>query len=293
MARTGPGSSTVRDVLRRRRASAYSAGPGLDDAMETCRRLARLGLASIVGYSARPGEEPRSVADVHLSAFDRLAAEGIDGHVSVKLSGIGFDPALLAELANAAERSGRRLHIDALQPETADETLKLVERLPRTGRLGTTLPGRWQRSVDDARRAVEAGLAVRVVKGHWDDRVGGSIDSSAGFLAVIDALAGSSADVGVATHDDRLLRESLERLRASGTRCEAQLLLGLPFRGPATIAQGLGVPIRLYVPYGDAWPGYGIRDLIRHPRTAWWLAQDLILGPDKTWRSIRRAGRGR
>ena len=132
---TGTGASVVTDVLRLRRASAYGAGPGLDQALEVCRRLAGLGLTSVIGYSARPREEPRSVADVHLAAFDRLAAEGLDCHVSVKLSGIGFDPALVGELADRAARAGRRLHIDALQAESADETLQLLESLPRTGRL--------------------------------------------------------------------------------------------------------------------------------------------------------------
>jgi hypothetical protein len=66
----------------------------------------------------------------------------------------------------------------------------------------------------------------------------------------------------------------------------------MPFRGPSKVARSYGVPVRLYVPYGDAWPGYGITDLITHPRTIWWLAQDLAFGHDKTWRSIRRSRTG-
>jgi proline dehydrogenase len=285
----GTGSPALLDVIRLRRASTYGAGPGLDQAIDVCRRLAAYGIASVIGYSPSPGEPARVVTDVHLAAFDRLSAEGLDCYVSVKLSGIGFDAALFAELTAAAARSGRRLHADALKAETADATLRLLEGAPRPGPFGTTLPGRWRRSLADSSRAVGLGLSLRVVKGHWADDLGGSVDPAKGFLDVVDQLCGYQGGVAVATHNVRLLRDSLRRLTASGTPCEAELLLGLPFRGPATAAERFGVPVRVYVPYGDAWPGYGVRDLVGHPTTAWWLVQDLLFGKDKTWRSIRRS----
>jgi proline dehydrogenase len=277
------------DVLRLRRASAYSAGPGLHQALEFCRRLAAYGIASTIGYSAFPDEPARAVADVHLAAFDRLSTEDMDCHVSVKLSGLRFDAALFAELTTAAVQSGRRLHIDALRPETADATWLLLESAPRLGQLGTTLPGRWRRSLDDSSRAVGLGISIRVVKGHWADDLGGSVDPTDGFLEVVDRLRGYESGVAVATHDLSLLRESLRRLTVSGTPCGAELLLGMPFRRPALAAQQFGVPIRVYVPYGHAWPGYGARDLVGHPATVLWLVQDLLFGKDKIWRGIERS----
>jgi proline dehydrogenase len=232
------------------------------------------------------------VADVHLAAFERLAAADLDSYVSIKLSAMDFDAALFAELASAAERTGRRLHVDSLAPETAEPTWRLAAGVASSAPFGMTLPSRWHRSLDDARRAVEKGYRLRVVKGHWADDHGERIDPRAGFLDVIDRLCGSNVSVGVASHDVGLLRESLRRLTVSGTPCEAELFLGMPFRGPSKVAKSYGVPVRLYVPYGDAWPGYGITDLITHPRTIWWLAQDLAFGHDKTWRSIRRSRTG-
>lgn len=283
------GSSAVLDVLRLRRASAYGAGPGLDRALDVCRRLAEYGIASTIGYSAYGGESARAVADVHLAAFERLATTDWDCYVSVKLSGIGFDASLFAELAVAAQRSGRRLHVDALAPEKADETWLLLEDARQLGPLGTTLPGRWRRSHDECSRAVGMGVSVRIVKGHWPDDLGGSVDPGEGFLEVVNRLRGYQGGVAVATHNVKLLRESLRRLTESGTPCQAELLLGMPFRGPALAAGQLGVPIRVYVPYGDAWPDYGIRDLASHPATVWWLLQDLLLGQDKIWRSIQQS----
>jgi proline dehydrogenase len=277
--------------LRRRRASAYRAGPGLDEAVAVCRRLAANGLASTIGYGATPQASSRAVADAHLAALDRLSAEPVDCYVSIKLSAIAFDASLFAELEAAAARSGRRLHIDALAAASAEATWRLLGDAPRDGRVGTTLPGRWRRSPEDASRADRLGLAVRIVKGQWPDGADGERDRPAaeGFLDVVDRLCGHPHGVAVATHDTRLLAESLRRLREAGTRCEAELFYGLPFRAPAQCARRAGVPLRVYVPYGDAGAPYGRADLVHNPAATWWLVQDLLLGKNKTWRGIRRS----
>jgi proline dehydrogenase len=276
--------------LRRRRTSAYRAGTGLDDALGVCRRLAGYGLASTVGYYAAAQERTRAVADAHLAAFDRLSTEAADCYVSVKLSAIGFDAALFAELEAAAAQSQRRLHVDALAPETAEATWRLLEGTPRGGRVGITLPGRWRRSADDTSRAARLGLAVRIVKGQWAESANrGRGGAAEGVRRIVDRLRGHPHPVAVATHDAGLLSESLHRLKRDGTPCEAELLFGLPFRAPAIAARRAGVPIRVYVPYGDAGAPYGRADLLRNPNATWWLVQDLLLGKNKAWRGIRRS----
>ena len=279
------------EPLRRRRVSAYVAGPGLDDALDVGRRLAAGGLACVVGYTAPADEPPRRVADTHLAALERLAAEGIDGEVSVKLSALRFDPGLLAELntAAAAARAPRALHVDALGPETVDDTWALLEGLEDRDPVGTTLPGRWRRSVDDARRAVDLGLRVRVVKGQWADTAEPDVDPADGMLRVVDRLRDSTRRVAVATHDVPLLAEALSRLRTAEVPCAVELFLGLPFAAPLRLARRLGVPVRVYVPYGAGGAPYDAAALTRNPAATWWLLQDVILGKEKTWRSISRA----
>jgi proline dehydrogenase len=276
--------------LSRRRASAYRAGPGLDEALDVCRRLAADGLASTIGYGAPTNARPRSVADAYLAAFDRLASESFDCYVSVKLSMIGFEAVLFAELEAAAAQSQRRLHVDALAPETVEPTWRLLGDTPREGGVGTTLPARWRRSADDAARAARLGLAVRIVKGQWPDSAGADGGRLAeGLLGIVDRLAAHPHGVAVATHDAPLLAESLRRLRAAGTACEAELFYGLPFRAPALHARRAGVPIRVYVPYGETGAPYRYADLAHNPAATWWLVQDLLLGKNKTWRAIRRS----
>jgi proline dehydrogenase len=265
---------------------AYRAGPGLDDALAVCRRLATCGMASAIGYSARPDERGEEVARVYLRAFEALAESDLEAYVSVKLSALDFDARLFADLVSAAAQSRRRLHIDAIAPSTADVTWRLLERAASTQWLGTTLPARWRRSAADVARAVELGLRVRVVKGQWADG-GGIVDPADGMLDLVDRLSRHACGVAVATHAPDLLAQSLRRLQASGTTCEAELFYGLPFRAPVRVARDLGVPLRVYVAYGDVGAPYGVSDVIGNPAAAWWLAQDVLFGEDKTWRDIR------
>ena len=133
-------------------------------------------------------------------------------------------------------------------------------------RLGTTLPGRWPRSVDDARRATETGLRVRVVKGQWPDATAPDVDPAEGVLRVVDRLAGlPPRRVAVATHDVSLLGEALSRLTAAGVPCAVELFLGLPFAGPLRLARDLGVPVRVYVAYGTGGAPYSTAELTRNP----------------------------
>jgi proline dehydrogenase len=129
------------------------------------------------------------------------------------------------------------------------------------------------------------------VKGQWaDDAPGPPVDPADGFLRVVERLGGYEGSVAVATHDVRLLAVSLRCLAASGTASSAELLFGLPFRGAMLTARRLGVPVRAYVPFGDRGATYGIAELPHRPAATRWLLQDLLLGQEKTWRSVERAG---
>jgi proline dehydrogenase len=218
------------------------------------------------------------VADAQLAGLARLAREPWDCHLSVKAPALGFSGALLGEIADRAWRDGAGLHFDSLSPDTVERTFSLMSEHCRLPRLGCTLPGRWRRSLRDAERALRLGLHVRVVKGQWAGPDGREPEARAGFLAVVNRLAGQARHVAVATHDAPLAREALHRLRAAGTSCELELLFGLPVRRAMEVARMAGVGIRCYVPYGQPWLPYRVADARGNPRIAWWMARDLVLG---------------
>jgi proline dehydrogenase len=262
--------------LLRRAARSYVAGSELSDAVHVAHTFAVQGVpASTLCFWDAQGDLPRHVADMYLATVRAIQSERLDSYLSVKAPSLGFDGALVAEIAVAArEAGGIRLHFDSLGAETVERTFALIEnaRVHQTP-LGCTIPGCWRRSPPDARRAAELGLCVRVVKGQWPDPEG-SVDARSGFLDVVAALSPGAARVAVATHEPELAAAAIRRLRSAGTPCELELLYGLPSRAVLKVARNLDVPVRYYIPYGHAWLPYALRQARRNPRILWWLLRD-------------------
>jgi proline dehydrogenase len=273
--------------MLRRAAAAYVAGRQIDDALLACRMLRERGRATTVGFWNEASEEPREVARTYREALEAMSQTGLDTHLSIKAPALGFSPDLLAALLEQTGSSALRIQLDSLAPESADRTLALVAGAASSHPgLGVTLPARWRRSLGDADAAVELGLDVRVVKGRWPDHGWPDVDLREGFLAVVDGLAGRARRVAVATHDEALSRTALTRLRAAGTRCELELLFGLPAAAAAQVADELSAPVRVYVPYGHATLPYRISDARRDMRVLGWFSQDLLQGRRKGWREL-------
>jgi proline dehydrogenase len=52
----------------------------------------------------------------------------------------------------------------------------------------------------------------------------------------------------------------------------------LPLKASLQVAREKNAPVRLYVPYGNAWVPYCLSQIRKRPRILWWIAQDAIFG---------------
>ncbi|MBI1761488.1 MAG: proline dehydrogenase [Acidobacteria bacterium] len=257
----------------------YIAGATVAEAVQTSRQLAGQNFASTICYWNGEQDAPALVAQHYLDILNELSAAQPDSYLSIKATALHYSREWLNEIAARAAAANVRLHFDAMWPDSAEPTLALMEELrARQTNLSCTLPGRWQRSLTDAARINEWQIPVRVVKGQWADPEHPDIDLRAGYLAVIERLAGRAAHVAVATHDHELAAMALERLIKAGTSCELELLFGLPTRAVLRVARSAGVPVRIYVPYGAAWAPYCLSQARRNPRILWWVLRDATLG---------------
>jgi CelD/BcsL family acetyltransferase involved in cellulose biosynthesis len=259
-------------------ASRYVSGPELADALREEGAYRTAGFETTVGFWYDVDDDARSVQDHCLLEADAVPP---GGQLSVKPPGFGNDAGFAAELIARAGARELGVHFDALQPETAEPVLQLAAKLApdASGRLGCTLPGRWPRSVTDARIAIEHGLRVRIVKSEWPHPDDPDRDPRNGCLEVVEALAGQAAFVAIATHDPKLSEPALRRLLDAGTPCEQQVLHGVRADKVVAIARRLGVPIRVYVPYGTGRVPYPAGDLNVHVRHAARLVSDVVPRP--------------
>jgi proline dehydrogenase len=254
----------------------YVAGETLDDALSVARDIGANGHGVTLCYWHGEDETAESVETRYAETVRRCIDAGMDFHLSVKIPAFGGDLHRACAIVDKVRAQGGHVDFDSHAPEQADDIYRVAEMLGGGEYLGCAIPGRWRRSVRDAERAVSLGLRVRVVKGSWEDPGAPDIDLREGYLAVIDVLAGKARQVGVATHDDWLIREAMDRLQIANTEVEQELLYGLPMEAASKVGEQARLPLRVYVPYGAAWLPYSVTRALTNPRTIKWLASDLF-----------------
>jgi proline dehydrogenase len=263
--------------VARQAARRYVAGDTVADAVGVCRVLVERGCAVTVCYWDGGTERPEDVADEYRAAIRSVRDAPLDWYLSIKAPALKFSAELTSLVLEECRRDGIRAHFDAHGPETADATFHLIEATLVTRCIvGCTLPGRWRRSLADADWAVSNNMNVRVVKGQWHDPGDQARDARAGFLAIVDRLAGRARHVSVATHDPAVARPALERLLSADTACELELLFGLPIGNLLETARALSVPVRMYVPYGHAWLPYCLSQLRTNPGMVGRILHDVV-----------------
>ena len=265
-------ASRCAQPIVRRAARRYIAGAELPDALRVVEALRQAGRATTIGFwdganDTPEGVQRRYLADLAAIARNHGDSNHADCYESIKLPALRDQPALLDPVIDTALAHNIRVHFDSHGVEVADPMWQVAERARERGAtVSCSIPGRWRRSRADARQAAERGILVRVVKGQWADPAEPALDQRAGFMTIIDELAGSPILVAVATHDVELGRQAIARLQAAGTPCEWELLYGLPTRAILPVAAGLRAPVRFYVPYGEAYLPYCLAQAKRNPR---------------------------
>ena len=264
-------------------ASRHVVGTEIGEALPVCRWAEGVGFRSILAPWARSQDSRQAMFDRYRSAMESVAKENFNCYVSIKLEAIGYDSGLFAELVQVAKSMNVRLHLDSLGPDSAPVSFSYLERVAGVyGNLGCTLPARWLRSLSDAERAIEMGLAVRIVKGQWEDPGNARVDCKQNYLVIAGKLAAGARCVGVATHDLPLAEKALRLLSSAKTNCEFEQLSTLPLNGMRS-AKKLGCPYRLYVAYGQPGIPYNTKFALSRPGMVAWVLADFTFKPKKPW----------
>jgi proline dehydrogenase len=258
--RTAPGG----ERLAYRLASRYVAGETAQDAIETARRLAADGVLSSIDFFGEnvtdPGEADR-VADAYIALAARIKAPtylSIDvSHIAIDEPGDGARRRL--QRIAAALPAGSRIQVGAEQVARVDRILEAVLAVARNGGpVAATVQANLRRSPADAQRLVEAGVPIRLVKGAYVETPslahawGDATDIA--FIELAYTLQRAGATVSLGTHDP-VIREALLPAMPGAV---VEMLLGVRPEDHKTLA-ARGIPIRVYVPYGDRWFRYAMR----------------------------------
>jgi proline dehydrogenase len=270
--------TTIRILYKLARyiAPSYIAGEHLSDALRVCHKYHQQGWNITICPWEDGSDTSSNATQRYVEALNAIQKESFDSYISVKAPFFGYSLRYLLQIVQAAKSKETKIHFDSLHPESAQLTFKLLnEAIKVYPNLGCTLPARWDRSLADVNRIIEAQCSVRIVKGQWEDPQNPKIDIDKRYIEIVRALAGKVPFVAIASHDPKLVESCLDILVESNTQCELELLYGLPM-GVARIADEKGVAKRIYVPYGMAFLPYALGEIKKRPRILLWIVRDSL-----------------
>jgi proline dehydrogenase len=270
--------------------SRYIAGSTLADAVQCVRRLnagGAMATVDVLGEEITREEETRAIAQAYRDVFAAIDKAALDSNVSVKLTALGLELSYdlcrenLVDVVRVAAGYGNFVRIDMEDSSTTDDTLRLYRELREEGHdnVGVVLQARLRRTLGDVQALADLRPSVRLCKGiYLEPRTVAFGDDEAvraNFVRCLEALLEAGCYVGVATHDEWLIGESLARISQRGLgplEHELQMLLGVrEERREELVAEGHR--LRVYVPFGEHWYGYSVRRLQENPAMAGTIAK--------------------
>jgi proline dehydrogenase len=276
----------------RRLVSRFIAGEELDDAIRTIRQLSAEGFdvtLDHLGESVTDAAEAEEAGRAYLDILDRLAAEDLRAHISIKLTqlGLAIDAALARRLVEAlAARAARYrsfVRIDMEGSAYTEKTWRIFRdvKAPRDV-LGVVIQAYLYRSEKDLDELLKDGARIRLCKGAYQEPPELAFPRKAevdrNYAKLMEKLLAGGTYQALATHDSRLIAaaEKLAKdLGVGAERFEFQMLYGIRRQLQRQLVRQ-GYRVRIYVPYGKQWYPYFMRRLAERPANLLFLLRNLF-----------------
>lgn len=278
--------------LVRRMPFRFVAGTTLDQAVTAVRALNAAGATAtldVLGESVEDRAAADRAAAAYVEAIERIAADGLDANVSIKLTQMGLDLgveeclAVMQPIVEAGDRHGVFIRIDMESADYTERTLEVVDRLRADGHdVGPVIQSYLHRSVADVERLAGERVRVRICKGAYaeppeiahQDRV--AVGDA--FVTLCEELLRADAYPGIATHDPELIERVITFVREhdiAHDRFEFQMLYGVRRDLQRQLLEK-GYRVRIYVPYGTEWYPYFMRRLAERPANVLFVLRGVL-----------------
>ena len=273
----------------------FVAGTTVDDALDATRAMNRLGLGVSVdnlGENVTNADEARHSAQLYHQMLDQMSEQNLNANVSLKLThmGLDVDEALAYQITSGlvehAARVNNFVRVDMEGSAYTQRTLDFVCRLHSNpafaGRVGAVIQSYLFRSEQDVEQLVAGRIRVRLCKGAYKEppeiafEQKSDVDSN--YIKLMKMLLKSGVYHGIATHDEKMIRATLDfaqKEKIPSGAFEFQMLYGVR----RDLQQKLikeGWRCRVYIPFGTEWYPYLMRRLAERPANALFILKNLF-----------------
>jgi len=285
------GRLATRLSFTRSMVARFVAGQTLGEALDALDRLRATGrrtTVDVLGESVQTEAAGTAAADRYLELLEALAARGLDGNVSLKLSQMGLDlspefcRANVARIFEAAAATGAFVRIDMEDHARTDATLAMWRRLrPLNPASGVVIQAALRRSAADVADLIAEGAPVRLCKGAYREPAEVAFPTKAevdaSYLELLRLLLREGTSPAIATHDPRMIQAATDLVERHGVRrdgFEFQMLYGVRRDLQEQLVKA-GYRVRIYVPYGREWYPYFMRRLAERPANVMFILRNL------------------
>ena len=278
----------------RRMAQRFVPGEDLAPAIEAARSCNRAGMTVSLDHL---GENVFDRADAerarasYTGALDRIAAEGIDGNVSLKLTHLGLDLGeqfcadQLRIVTRRAAELGNFVRVDMEGSAYTEKTIQIVKQArAETDAVGTVIQAYLYRSENDIHDLLSIGCRIRLVKGAYKEpsqiAFPGKKQVDANYVKLMQILLPSGGYHAMATHDPKMIDATTRFVAQQGIakeKFEFQMLYGIRTDLQSRLVRD-GYRVRVYIPFGQDWFPYFMRRLAERPANLMFFARNFVRG---------------
>ena len=286
-----------RSAVGQRLSSRFVAGTQVEDALRAARAVNQSGLGVSIdnlGENVTSVNEARDSARLYHQLLDEIAARQLNANISLKLThmGLDVDPELARELVTglvgkaAAMSPPSFVRIDMEGSAHTQRTLDFVHELHamsgHQGCVGAVIQSYMRRSEADVEELLAKGIRIRLCKGAYKEppeiAFQKKAEVDANYVKLMKTLLKSGVYHGLATHDEKIIRETKAFALREGVPRESfefQMLHGIRRDLQASLVRE-GWRMRVYIPFGTEWYPYLMRRLAERPANVLFIAKNLL-----------------
>lgn len=276
-------------------AGRFVAGESLDQLVPVLRRLNDQGLltnTTLLGEHVHTPEESRAVVDAYREILERIAAEGLQTNIALKLTHLGLDldeelayENVSALVAHAASL-GNFVRMDMEESRWVDATLRIYRRLREAGHdnAGTVLQSYLYRTERDLESLLDLKPNLRLVKGAYleppEVAYPDKADVDAALVRLVERSLRDGGFTAIATHDERIVEHAIgfvEREGVARDRFQFQMLYGVRPQLQLDLVRR-GFDVLVATPFGPDWYRYLMRRLAERPANTLFFLKNLVRG---------------
>lgn len=262
-------------------AMRFVAGETLNDAVQVARAVNKLGMSATLDYlgeNVSTTADAQKARDAYLNIFDRISLEKLNANVSCKLTHLGLDlspefcEGMVLSIAERALSYESFLRIDMESSVYTQRTVELVKRVrAQSPAIGAVIQSYLYRSEPDIQDLLSYGCRIRLCKGAYKEPAEVAFpsksDVDANYVKLMRMLLSSGFYHGIATHDPRMIAETIRwaaEKKIAKEDFEFQMLFGVRTDLQRQLVKD-GFNLRIYIPYGRDWFPYFMRRLAERP----------------------------